>query len=104
MLLKILSDDEVQIFRKRFKFYATESAFVVFDTDKLTLKKFEFGKAVNLQNPETGKIIRISKYAIDAWRTRFSKVADIFEVQNAITRARLNGIPATDLDGIEKYL
>ena len=104
MILKILSDDEVQIFRTRFRFFTTETSFTVFDTDKLTLKKFELGKAVTLQNPETGKNIRISRYAIDAWRTRFSKVADIFEVQNAITRARLNGIPATDLDGIEKYL
>lgn len=103
MMIKVRTPEELKPIRERYKIFFTDTRFAVYDKKMGRLKSYSKAQTIKLL-PEQGHIFIISKFALDAWSTRFASVADVFDVQNAIARARLNGYAATDLDAIEKFL
>lgn len=81
----------------------TETRVAVYDNDTEKLKAYPLDEAITLVIGEN-EAFTISRFAIFAWRTRFHSIADVFDVQNAIAMARLNGSKGTDLDEIERYI
>lgn len=103
MILKVRSPQELEKLRKRFKIVFTKTRYAVYDYEKDTLRAYSLDDGIRLHLSKD-ESFDISKFALDAWRTRFHTVADVFTVQNAITMARLNGASGTNLDEIERYL
>lgn len=101
--IKIRTDEELKPFRQQFKFKYKNGKIFVFDL------KYNYAKAYSAEEQirltlDNGKMISISKFATWAWVVRFMYDHDIFEVQNAVARASLNGYKKTDIETIAKYI
>lgn len=101
--IKIRTDEELKPFREQFKFKYKNGKIFVFDI------KYNYAKAYSAEEQiklalDNGKILLISKFVTWAWVVRFMYEHDIFEVQNAVARASLNGFKKTDIDAIARYI
>ena len=103
MMIKVRTPEELKPIRDRYKIFFTDTRFAVYDKKLNKLKSYSKAQTIKLL-PEQGHLFVISKFALSAWSARFYSIADVFEVQNAIAKARLNGYTANDLDAVERYL
>lgn len=100
--IKIRTPEELAPYRKQFKFKYKYGKIFVFNL------KYNYAKAYSAEEPiclklDSGKQLTVSKFVTWAWLVRFND-HDIFDVQNAVAMASLNGYKKTDIDAIAKYL
>lgn len=100
--IKIRTPEELGSYRKQFRFKYKYGKIFVFNL------KYNYVKAYSTEEPiylklDSGKQLIISKFVTGVWITRFND-HDIFDVQNAVAMASLNGYKKTDIDAVAKYL
>ena len=100
--LKIRTPEELLPFRRQFRFLYKENKAVVFNIPKGVCTVYSENEDILLKT-NSNKVLRLSRFTVSAWIKAFSNY-DIFEVQNAVARAALNGHKKTDLEKIKKYL
>lgn len=100
--IKIRTPEELEPYRKQFRFKYKYGKIFVFNLKYNYVKAYSTEEPIYLK-PDSGKQLIISKFVTSVWITRFND-RDIFDVQNAVAMASLNGYKKTDIDAVAKYL
>ena len=114
MYRKVFTDEELVPFKKKFFVCFEEldperdpqtglfsGSIILIDRDHNTIQRFGYDESVVCKCNNV--LFNVSKQASEFWRAGMFKAATIFEVQNALTKAQLNGELIT-YENVEKYL